>query len=133
MGSIADHEPLFPHRTQRQHVKENLNLQEKKSFHILLFKLNSAENIQKAQVALIWLIFVLPTLTSLILSLFDLCLCFSLIFLCLSFNSSSHSSLLLVFILVLLVGPLAPPPPSMQITPQLPLMGFVARVQETSK
>ncbi|KAM9830984.1 abl interactor 2b isoform X5 [Syngnathus typhle] len=28
-------------------------------------------------------------------------------------------------------GPLAPPPPSMQITPQLPLMGFVARVQET--
>ncbi|XP_056884760.1 abl interactor 2b isoform X18 [Takifugu flavidus] len=29
------------------------------------------------------------------------------------------------------VGPLAPPPPSMQITPQLPLMGFVARVQET--
>uniref|UniRef100_A0A8C8H4N9 Abl interactor 2-like n=1 Tax=Oncorhynchus tshawytscha TaxID=74940 RepID=A0A8C8H4N9_ONCTS len=31
-------------------------------------------------------------------------------------------------------GPLvAPPPPSMQITPQLPLMGFVARVQETSK
>ncbi|XP_024918090.1 abl interactor 2b isoform X6 [Cynoglossus semilaevis] len=27
--------------------------------------------------------------------------------------------------------PLAPPPPSMQITPQLPLMGFVARVQET--
>lgn len=26
-----------------------------------------------------------------------------------------------------------PPPPSMQITPQLPLMGFVARVQETSK
>ncbi|XP_064825677.1 abl interactor 2-like isoform X15 [Oncorhynchus masou masou] len=25
----------------------------------------------------------------------------------------------------------APPPPSMQITPQLPLMGFVARVQET--
>ncbi|XP_035500531.1 abl interactor 2b isoform X20 [Scophthalmus maximus] len=30
-----------------------------------------------------------------------------------------------------LAGPLAPPPPSMQITPQLPLMGFVARVQET--
>uniref|UniRef100_A0A3B3DWE6 Abl-interactor 2b n=1 Tax=Oryzias melastigma TaxID=30732 RepID=A0A3B3DWE6_ORYME len=30
-------------------------------------------------------------------------------------------------------GPHAPPPPSMQITPQLPLMGFVARVQETSK
>ncbi|XP_070786693.1 abl interactor 2b isoform X14 [Enoplosus armatus] len=29
-------------------------------------------------------------------------------------------------------GPLAPPPPSMQITPQLPLMGFVARVQETN-
>ncbi|CDQ81412.1 unnamed protein product [Oncorhynchus mykiss] len=30
-------------------------------------------------------------------------------------------------------GPLvAPPPPSMQITPQLPLMGFVARVQETT-
>ncbi|XP_057685346.1 abl interactor 2b isoform X9 [Corythoichthys intestinalis] len=28
-------------------------------------------------------------------------------------------------------GPIAPPPPSMQITPQLPLMGFVARVQET--
>ncbi|KAM4559735.1 abl interactor 2b isoform 15-T15 [Odontesthes bonariensis] len=28
-------------------------------------------------------------------------------------------------------GPQAPPPPSMQITPQLPLMGFVARVQET--
>uniref|UniRef100_A0A3B3YGN3 SH3 domain-containing protein n=1 Tax=Poecilia mexicana TaxID=48701 RepID=A0A3B3YGN3_9TELE len=28
-------------------------------------------------------------------------------------------------------GPHAPPPPSMQITPQLPLMGFVARVQET--
>ncbi|XP_047432840.1 abl interactor 2b isoform X20 [Mugil cephalus] len=28
-------------------------------------------------------------------------------------------------------GPLAPPPPAMQITPQLPLMGFVARVQET--
>ncbi|XP_051913822.1 abl interactor 2b isoform X3 [Hippocampus zosterae] len=28
-------------------------------------------------------------------------------------------------------SPLAPPPPSMQITPQLPLMGFVARVQET--
>ncbi|XP_063322150.1 abl interactor 2b isoform X12 [Pelmatolapia mariae] len=28
-------------------------------------------------------------------------------------------------------GPLVPPPPSMQITPQLPLMGFVARVQET--
>ncbi|XP_033832879.1 abl interactor 2b isoform X5 [Periophthalmus magnuspinnatus] len=28
-------------------------------------------------------------------------------------------------------GPMAPPPPSMQITPQLPLMGFVARVQET--
>ncbi|XP_061572031.1 abl interactor 2b isoform X4 [Cololabis saira] len=28
-------------------------------------------------------------------------------------------------------GPNAPPPPSMQITPQLPLMGFVARVQET--
>ncbi|XP_072304543.1 abl interactor 2b isoform X11 [Eucyclogobius newberryi] len=28
-------------------------------------------------------------------------------------------------------GSLAPPPPSMQITPQLPLMGFVARVQET--
>ncbi|XP_026157378.1 abl interactor 1-like isoform X4 [Mastacembelus armatus] len=28
-------------------------------------------------------------------------------------------------------GPLAPPPPSMQVTPQLPLMGFVARVQET--
>ncbi|XP_029941936.1 abl interactor 2b isoform X2 [Salarias fasciatus] len=28
-------------------------------------------------------------------------------------------------------GPVAPPPPSMQITPQLPLMGFVARVQET--
>uniref|UniRef100_A0A3Q0QW33 Abl-interactor 2b n=1 Tax=Amphilophus citrinellus TaxID=61819 RepID=A0A3Q0QW33_AMPCI len=36
---------------------------------------------------------------------------------CLSFSLSS--------------GPLAPPPPSMQITPQLPLMGFVARVQET--
>lgn len=32
-----------------------------------------------------------------------------------------------------IAGPLAPPPPSMQITPQLPLMGFVARVQETSK
>ncbi|XP_068575939.1 abl interactor 2-like isoform X5 [Cebidichthys violaceus] len=30
-----------------------------------------------------------------------------------------------------IAGPLAPPPPSMQITPQLPLMGFVARVQET--
>ncbi|XP_031648255.1 abl interactor 2-like isoform X5 [Oncorhynchus kisutch] len=31
-------------------------------------------------------------------------------------------------------GPLvAPPPPSMQITPQLPLMGFVARVQETKE
>uniref|UniRef100_A0A8C6U8Z3 Abl-interactor 2b n=1 Tax=Neogobius melanostomus TaxID=47308 RepID=A0A8C6U8Z3_9GOBI len=30
-------------------------------------------------------------------------------------------------------GSMAPPPPSMQITPQLPLMGFVARVQETSK
>nr|XP_061802551.1 abl interactor 2-like isoform X11 [Nerophis lumbriciformis] len=29
-------------------------------------------------------------------------------------------------------GPIAPPPPSMQITPQLPLMGFVARVQETN-
>ncbi|XP_032412843.1 abl interactor 2 isoform X16 [Xiphophorus hellerii] len=28
-------------------------------------------------------------------------------------------------------GPHAPLPPSMQITPQLPLMGFVARVQET--
>uniref|UniRef100_A0A8C6U7K7 Abl-interactor 2b n=1 Tax=Neogobius melanostomus TaxID=47308 RepID=A0A8C6U7K7_9GOBI len=28
-------------------------------------------------------------------------------------------------------GSMAPPPPSMQITPQLPLMGFVARVQET--
>ncbi|KAM9766788.1 abl interactor 2b isoform 11-T11 [Menidia menidia] len=28
-------------------------------------------------------------------------------------------------------GPHAPPPPTMQITPQLPLMGFVARVQET--
>ncbi|XP_075898473.1 abl interactor 2-like isoform X9 [Nelusetta ayraudi] len=28
-------------------------------------------------------------------------------------------------------GPLAPPPPSMQVTPQLPLMGFVARVQES--
>ncbi|KAK5611968.1 Abl interactor 2 [Crenichthys baileyi] len=28
-------------------------------------------------------------------------------------------------------GPHAPPPPSMQVTPQLPLMGFVARVQET--
>ncbi|KAM4537621.1 abl interactor 2-like isoform 13-T13 [Fundulus diaphanus] len=28
-------------------------------------------------------------------------------------------------------GSHAPPPPSMQITPQLPLMGFVARVQET--
>ncbi|XP_021179641.1 abl interactor 2 isoform X10 [Fundulus heteroclitus] len=30
-----------------------------------------------------------------------------------------------------LAGSHAPPPPSMQITPQLPLMGFVARVQET--
>ncbi|XP_056286863.1 abl interactor 2-like isoform X2 [Pseudoliparis swirei] len=30
-----------------------------------------------------------------------------------------------------IAGPPAPPPPSMQITPQLPLMGFVARVQET--
>ncbi|XP_028320141.1 abl interactor 2-like isoform X15 [Gouania willdenowi] len=28
-------------------------------------------------------------------------------------------------------GPPVPPPPSMQITPQLPLMGFVARVQES--
>lgn len=34
---------------------------------------------------------------------------------------------------LVIAGPLAPPPPSMQITPQLPLMGFVARVQETSK
>ncbi|KAG7236174.1 hypothetical protein INR49_001284 [Caranx melampygus] len=34
-------------------------------------------------------------------------------------------------LLRLYVCPLAPPPPSMQITPQLPLMGFVARVQET--
>ncbi|XP_062303074.1 abl interactor 2-like isoform X14 [Osmerus eperlanus] len=28
-------------------------------------------------------------------------------------------------------GPPAPPPPSLQVTPQLPLMGFVARVQES--
>lgn len=34
---------------------------------------------------------------------------------------------------LVIAGPLVPPPPSMQITPQLPLMGFVARVQETSK
>lgn len=46
------------------------------------------------------------------------------------------SALLRLCVLILfgdIAGPLAPPPPSMQITPQLPLMGFVARVQETSK
>lgn len=74
------------------------------------------------------LIHLLPS-CSLISCLFGLSLsCLSLISLCLSlisFLSSVDTGWL--------VGPIAPPPPSMQITPQLPLMGFVARVQETSK
>lgn len=51
----------------------------------------------------------------------------SLLFLCPSSSTSVYWNCLVI------AGPLAPPPPSMQITPQLPLMGFVARVQETSK
>lgn len=36
--------------------------------------------------------------------------------------------------LISVAASLAPPPPSiLQVTPQLPLMGFVARVQENSK
>ncbi|XP_042337699.1 abl interactor 2-like [Plectropomus leopardus] len=59
----------------------------------------------------------------------------SLLFLCpsssLSLSLASSSSVSACSYCLVIAGPLAPPPPSMQITPQLPLMGFVARVQET--
>lgn len=51
----------------------------------------------------------------------------------LSFWCNSPLSLILHTFFVFAVS-LAPPPPSiLQVTPQLPLMGFVARVQENSK
>lgn len=49
-------------------------------------------------------------------------------------GSCSHSPLPLCFLWCCGLASVAPPPPSvLQITPQLPLTGFVARVQETSK
>lgn len=51
----------------------------------------------------------------------------------LSFLYNSPLPLILHTFFVFAVS-LAPPPPSiLQVTPQLPLMGFVARVQENSK